>query len=460
MRNACRLGLVLGIGIALVGATAETPLATPVDPEILEQIGPRATNPGRNKKDLVERGRKLFFEETFDGNGRTCGTCHPATNNFTIDPAFIAKLPQKDPLFVAEFNPDLKELENPRLMRRFGLILENLDGFDKPGVMRAVPHNLAMPTSIHGELDGRTHALGWSGDGSPDDGSLRMFTLGAIVQHFPRTLNREEGVDFRLPTDGELDAMEAFMMSVGRRQDVDLAVMTFADERVERGRLLFNNEDDLDDRGCASCHADAGANDEGINKNFDTGTRHLTRRAPPDGGFGTDQRAEGGYGDGTMNTPPLIEAADTAPFFHNHSAKTLEEAITFYTSKTFANSPSGEFGTFDFDRDDIEAIGALLRTLNAMENIRYSNVLSDMAQRSVPKLVKERIREVIAETEDAIQVLTKGPVSLYRETVAELRRALKLEKDALKASSTSKRNALLRAAACLKSEAGSMMVAE
>jgi uncharacterized protein YjgD (DUF1641 family) len=161
-----------------------------------------------------------------------------------------------------------------------------------------------------------------------------------------------------------------------------------------------------------------------------------------------------------MNTPPLIEAADTAPFFHNHSAKTLEDAIAFYTSETFANSPAGDFGVFDFDRDDIEAIGALLRTLNAMENIRYSNVLSDMAQRSVPKLTKERIREVMAETEDAIQVLTKAPVSLYREPVAKLREALKLEKDARKTSSTRKRNSLLRSAASLKQEAGSMMVVE
>ena len=35
-------------------------------------------------------GADLFFNETFDGNGRTCGTCHPSANNFTLDPAFIA----------------------------------------------------------------------------------------------------------------------------------------------------------------------------------------------------------------------------------------------------------------------------------------------------------------------------------------------------------------------------------
>src|SRR5262245_21866230 len=58
---------------------------------------------------LIARGRALFFNETFGGNGRTCGTCHREENNFSIDPAFIATLPRDDPLFVAEFNPDLRE---------------------------------------------------------------------------------------------------------------------------------------------------------------------------------------------------------------------------------------------------------------------------------------------------------------------------------------------------------------
>ena len=52
-----------------------------------------ATNSAWAGDDLVAKGREIFFNETFDGNGRTCGTCHPANNNFTIDPAFIATLP-------------------------------------------------------------------------------------------------------------------------------------------------------------------------------------------------------------------------------------------------------------------------------------------------------------------------------------------------------------------------------
>ena len=107
----------------------------------------------QNRNQLIERGRELFTNETFNGNGRTCATCHPATNNFTIDPAFIAKLPRTDPLFVAETNPDLAELEDSKALRQRALFRENVDGFDRPAVLRGVPHTLGLPASIAREAD-------------------------------------------------------------------------------------------------------------------------------------------------------------------------------------------------------------------------------------------------------------------------------------------------------------------
>src|SRR5262249_60722116 len=110
---------------------------------------------------LIAKGADLFFNERFDGNGRTCGTCHRAENNLTLDPTFIATLPADDPLFVAEFNPALAELENPMLMREFGLIVENVDGLDRPGVLRGVPHTLGLAGSVRSSQGPRT---GWCGD--------------------------------------------------------------------------------------------------------------------------------------------------------------------------------------------------------------------------------------------------------------------------------------------------------
>jgi cytochrome c peroxidase len=83
---------------------------------VLAAFVPSVVDAADNKL-LIEKGRQLFMNETFNGNGRTCASCHPPTNNFTIDPAFIARLPDSDPLFVAEFNPALAKLEDPGLMR-------------------------------------------------------------------------------------------------------------------------------------------------------------------------------------------------------------------------------------------------------------------------------------------------------------------------------------------------------
>ena len=126
-------------------------------------------------------------------------------------------------MFVAEFNPALKEnFENPKLMRSFGLILENLDGFDdlkNKFVRRGVPHTFALRNSVASKTGPHT---GWSGDGAPGDKSLRSFATGAVIQHFTKTLNRIPGVDFRLPTEDELDALEAFQLSSGRRSNITL----------------------------------------------------------------------------------------------------------------------------------------------------------------------------------------------------------------------------------------------
>jgi len=149
----------------------------------------------------------------------------------------IATLPQDDPLFVAEIvGGGLEEnFENPTLMREFGLILENSNGFGEPATMRGVPHVLGLSISTL-DIDGIRSQNGWSGDGAPTicpagvdplrcpdfDGTLRAFALGAVIQHAPKTTARIPGIDFRLPTAEELDALEAFQLSLGLQEELDL----------------------------------------------------------------------------------------------------------------------------------------------------------------------------------------------------------------------------------------------
>lgn len=383
-------------------------------------------NTSHNVTALVELGERLFFEETFEGNGRTCGTCHRQENNFTIDPAFIATLPDDDPLFIAEFNDSLnfrtnggRWFENPQLMRSLGLIVANVDGFDDLAnkfTMRSVPHTLGMVVSLTaGVNDGTTtppnQRTGWSGDGAPGSGTLREFATGAVTQHFPQTLSRRPGSDFRLPTEEELDALEAFQLSLGRQEEVDIASLTFSNPTVNAGRDVFMN-----DGKCNSCHFNAGANfflapDQ--NFNFDTGVedqRRPRRRGaaaiPRDGGFGQEGNLRTGFGNGTFNTPSLIESADTAPFFHDHSAATLEDAIAFYNTNAFNNSPGGVISQgISINRRQVQQVAAFLRAINALENIREATNLLARA-RELPNNADTRSILVRAQFEckDARQV--------------------------------------------------------
>ena len=407
-------------------------------------------DPEDPQQKLVERGRDLFFNETFEGNGRTCGTCHREENNFTIDPAFIATLPADDPLFVAETNPALAEnFENPRLMREFGLIIENLDGFgdlENVFTQRGVPHTLGLSLSVASPAGPRT---GWSGDGAPGDGSLRSFATGAVIQHFTLTLDRVPGKDFRLPTPDELDALEAFQLSLGRQHELSLP-LPLKGTVASRGQEIF-----LDDTlgKCNICHRNAGANarlagqDLG-NANFNTGVEDQEDRpatltgekVPRDDGFGTP-------GDGTFNTPSLVEAADTGPFFHDNSVETIEGAVAFYDSDAFNNSPAGQFLAgidpngegIELDATQIVEIAAFLRVINTLENIRESIGLLELGRgrkAGSAEAADRALKRAASEIDDGIRVLTAG--GLAPDAVMHLEEAKRLAEKAARAWLTRK----------------------
>jgi hypothetical protein len=412
--------------------------------------------------DLVRRGADLFFNEQFDGNGRTCATCHRKETNFTIDPNFIASLRDDDALFVAEFTPALAftpfgpKFEVPVLMRRAALIVENVDGMDdlvNKFTMRGVPHTLGLRTSLTPADDGTTQPpnqrTGWSGDGAPGDGTLRSFATGAVIQHFTKTLAREEGKDFRLPTDRQLDAMEAFQLSLGRQVDLALP-LNLSDPRAARGQELFLTPAPAGGN-CSVCHANAGANAAfggGTNFNFNTGVENqpdppgeLILRAgnldltpgitsnilPRDGGFGrtSGEGPDGsGFGNATFNTPPLVEAADTPPFFHDNSIDTIEGAVAFYNSRSFADSPSGALAPINLQATQVEAVAAFLRVINALDNIREASEAA-RAARTVsgrPQASNQLLKQAIRDAEDAMGVL--APRGLHPAAVKSLDRAI------------------------------------
>jgi len=416
---------------------------------------------------LINAGRELFFKETFNGNGRTCGTCHPEDNNFTIDPEFIATLPADDPLFVAERpepNPLSENFEKPELMRKLGLILENTNGFDDLETnftLRSVPHMLAMRTSLTPPTaaanDGTTvppvERTGWSGDGSPTDssispelrGTLRDFTVGAIRQHFPKTLNREAGVDFRLPTQYELDALEAFMLSLGRQQAFDdLTEISLTNEKADRGRLNYMGQGMANGISCNACHFNGGANTdpdfvfppevtppafEQTNRSFAPRVEELLDQ-PGDVLAGGEMPFDDGFGTGThlFNVPPVIEAADTGPYFHANQIDTVEGLVAFYTSQRHLRDGEVLGPIVGLNGAQLANVGAFLRVLNADENARSAIDLIERAQQ-LYKRHYQRINMNLAksEIEDAIEVLQGGKLH-FTDAVPLFREAMKLVK--------------------------------
>lgn len=390
--------------------------------------------------ELVERGRKIFTEETFAGNGRTCATCHRPENNYTLDPEFISTLPDDDPLFVAEFNDKLaKNFENPKLMRQFGLIVANPDGFDdleNKFVMRAVPHLQGIKTTIN-SVNGPMLGLGG------DSGPLRLFANGAVKQHMTKSLARIEGEDFRLPTPEELEAMEAFMLTIGRQEEINLP-LPLKGPIARRGQELY-----LDDNlgKCNICHINGGANGavKGVpsgNVNFATGVEDMVdnlakltgEKMPVDDGFGTP-------GDGGFNSTPVIEAADTPPYMHNNSVMTLEGTVEYYNSDAFNNSKTGKFlASIDekgigikLNVAQVDAITEFMRVLNVLENIRAAETnLRRAMNPSVHQDRKQLLIDAKHDIDDAHQVIQQvydtypGVVDLFEKAEERYRTATKL----------------------------------
>ena len=377
---------------------------------------------------------------------------------------FIATLPESDPLFVFLQDPvNLGGLETASLKTR-GVVLENVDGFDDPNkfVTRSVPHTLSMKASIASDATdplATTPPLdktGWAGDGAPGDGSLRSFLDGAIKQHYPKTLARQPGVDFRVATPQELDLTNTFQLALGRTNELDLSQVNLADAEANVGRAAFLDPQ----RGrCNVCHLNGGANfqDTGKNRNFDTGMVRipagdigiLADGSPFfDGGFGLapfDALQIGfnnSLGNGAFNTPPIIEAADTPPFFHNNDllSTDIEAAVFFYVDPfPFPLSPAARdlvtrFGTpIQFSTADGFAIARFLRALNvafnmdiARQRLRAALTVFNRFRDTRKDIQIALLQLADVEIDDALQVLQSPqttqpfyPVSVDRLNLAK-----------------------------------------
>ncbi len=231
----------------------------------------------------------------------------------------------------------------------------------------------------------------------------------------------------------ELTNVEAFLLALGRAFDPNIASFQLTDSKARRGQQLFVNGP------CNVCHSNAGAiNGFGFNGMVDTGVENdpvaRSRRSrfniPEDGGFGlTGGGTDDNIGDGRFNVPPIIEAADTPPFFHNAARlKTIEEAVKFYSTAAFNNSPGADLvGQINLSNAQSNQVAAFLRVINALENIR---TVIEMLETGIEALEDRKsgvsLRRILiraqADADDARDVLKAK--SLNRKAVKEIQKAI------------------------------------
>ena len=382
MKQIPMMGLRISFTGLVVSIISLLPITSFAEPTTLEEFN------------SIDRGFKLFTEETFEGNGRSCGTCHIPGRQYNINPNDIRRASWKDRKLI--FATSTPGLENPILVKKLALF--NVEGGNalNPEQGEEGHHPVFRGSMTVGPLALTTVGpplppgfpfpgkplTGWAGNGSPGgqfhhgqfdenaDRTIRSFANGAIAQHNPITLKRiakttacpelsiddphakcDKPYDFRFASNAELDDMKTFQEWLGRRDEIRLEILKFKNKHAIKGKAIYMSNE----ASCNICHADGGAglrlasgtpapavniaqhsdiNEEAARISAETGVF-----IPEDPGLDVDPPGPSPGGPHAFNIQPVIEAARKETFFHNHAfTDSIEEATRFYFTENFNNS--------------------------------------------------------------------------------------------------------------------------
>lgn len=360
--------------------------------------------------DLV-LGKKLFDEETFGGNGRTCVTCHmPETGTLTIE-AVAAQLagPPGNALFlhdaldngvagttrIAAHATIRVELDLPPYVT-----LVNDPARRTIIVNRGIPSTINTPALDGGSLAAFMYDL--------RNNDLKEQALGAIHGHAKSTIE---------PTAKELEALAYFEQQDARFFSSAALRANAAGgarpglppantESERRGRLFFLETavPGTTQGMCGQCHGGANLNEitplaagaglalgskfanvlvseTNTNKDptyifrVDNGAGDVRQVLTPDPGIMLTERKNSRHLSnfvtsnthpallvGMFKTPSLWGVKKTPPYFHDNSANTLRDVVDHYAETVFKQFPfNGVFVTLtEQDREDIVAFLKLL----------------------------------------------------------------------------------------------------
>ena len=393
-----RIDALLGVVVAAFLAAVPSGLVISGNQDVSERVPPSSVG-GRSAS--ADEGERLFRKETFGGNGRTCETCH-SRGTGTLSPEDVQERLQTDP--------------NDPLFRHDGLD-DGVSGTSRIAqhatirVVRPLPPNVRIaedPSAtsvvllrgIPGTVN--TPALDPALMYDLRASTLPEQALGAIQDHAQNTVE---------PTEEQLALIADFQRTMDRFFSSPV-LQTFAQggpapelppgrtASEQRGRLMFVETAFTpgSTRGiCALCHAGAMLNEfSPFNPTGPPGARIANIGVSErnllnlpvytfliDDGFGdvqsvrlpdpgvplTNPRPAGvpppfvrhpAFFAGMFKIPSLWGVRKTAPYFHDNSAKTLEELAAFYAD-LFANSLDFPVQLTAQDEADMVAYLKLLR---------------------------------------------------------------------------------------------------
>lgn len=312
-----------------------------------------------------ETGRQLFQEETFAGNGRTCATCHgPETGTLAPEEArWRHREDPDDPLFLHDGSDDGQGQGVSRMLEHATVLVRiplppNVSLADEPEA-RSVVLRRGIPSTLNTPaldpllmLDGR----------EPD---LLSQAASAIRDHAQSPL---EPSTEQLRAIAEFEQSREFFSSRELRRFArggpapELPEGCSPEER--RGRRFFEDQPGgptLKEGLCASCHSGPllDRTNEFLPLPLPVGSRFqtvgvselnrlgnpvreflftaadgtVTSVSSPDPGRAliTGQLSEGlGDQENAFKISSLWGVAKTAPYFHDNSAKTLEDVVKHY----------------------------------------------------------------------------------------------------------------------------------
>ena len=367
---------------------------------VVGQLGSAVDRPAgeRSTASTGPEGERLFRKETFGGNGRTCETCH-SRNTGTLSPADVRDRNPGDPLLLHDGLDDgvsgtsrITEHATIRIVRPLppNITIAGDPSATSVVLLRGIPGTINTPAldpALMYDLRART---------------LGDQALGAIHDHAQNTAE---------PTEEQLALIAEFQRTDSRFFSSD-ALEDFArggpppvlppgkTKSERRGRLMFVETQFTPGSTngiCALCHTGPMLNQTspfnpggppgsrianiGVSERnllnlpeytflIDDGFGDVRAVTMPDLGIPlTNPRPPGvpppfirhpAFFAGFFKIPSLWGVKKTAPYFHDNSAKTLEEVAAFYTN-LFANNPDFPVQLTPQDEADMVAYMKLLR---------------------------------------------------------------------------------------------------